>query len=111
MRIFDLPKHMESILSAVEEGREPDENEVRSLTEEGPSVVDDWCRAIGNLEAKKEALTLRIRELRQKRDKTEKDEAKMRTILQEIVTGAFNGKVQTHEFTVWIQDGVLRIRK
>lgn len=111
MRIFDIPRKMEHILQAIEDGSEPDPEIVRSLVEEGPVCVDAFCHAIMGLEEGQSALDRRIRELRDKRNRAKEREQKMRQKLREIVEQTFNGKIETYEFTVWVQDDVLRIRK
>ena len=110
LRIFDIPRHMESVMEAISEGREPDQEQVKSLVDEGPTAIDHWCHGIADLEARSETLSKRIKEMRNSRDKADRDAFEMRRKLQEILETSFNGKVETALFTVWIQDGVIRIR-
>ena len=106
MRAFEITPLMQEIADLIESGQTGDELDakVALLVSEGPKAINDWIYSIKELEGQVVSLKERISSLNDRKASKEQAIERMRNTLQDVVSGAFAGKVKTDEFTASVSN-------
>ena len=93
MQAFELTPLMLEIIDLVESGQIGDELDakVALLVSEGPTAINNWIYGIKELEGQAKTIQERIATLQERKKRKTESALRMREILQDVVSGAFNG--------------------